>query len=162
MVERRQLGIGDDDADVARAVCQFFGDDLSEARAGAAADIGGADKQFDLAIGVDAHARIGRRRRSGRRLVQQRDAKAMIRRRAFLPALELITDFQQTLAQRDMVGAIAGRSYVAGIKAIFQPKRDRIDAELLRNDIHLRFAGPHRFGYAEAAKRAAAQFVGID
>ena len=61
-----------------------------------------------------------------------------------------------------MVGAIAGRSYVAGIEAIFQPERDRIDAELLRNDIHLRFAGPYRFRYAEAAKRAAAQFVGID
>ena len=114
----------------------------------AAADVGGADKQFDLAIGGDTHACVGRRRGSGRRLVQQRDAKSMIRRRAFLPALELSADFHQTLAQGDMVGAIAGRSYVADIETIFQPKRDRIDTELLRNDIHLRFAGPRRFGYA--------------
>ncbi len=148
MVEGRQLGIGYDDANRAQGQVQFFGDNLSEARAGAAADVGGADKQFDLAIGGNTHARIGRRRGSGRRLVQQGDAEPMIGRRAFLPALELVTDLHQTLAQRDMVGAIAGRSYVTGIETIFQPERDRIDAELLRNDIHLRFAGPHRFWYA--------------
>ena len=49
--------------------------------------------------------------------------------------------------------------YEAVVSRDRRRKSHRIDAEFLRNHIHLRFAGPDRFRDAEAAKRAAAQFA---
>ncbi len=61
-----------------------------------------------------------------------------------------------------MIGAVTGRSFVAGVETILEPQRHRIDAELCCDHIHLRFAGPDSLGNTEAAKRATAQFVCID
>ena len=37
----------------------------------------------------------------------------------FFPALELSGNLEQAISQRDVIGAIAGRGFVALIKAVF-------------------------------------------
>ena len=61
-----------------------------------------------------------------------------------------------------MIGAVAGRRFIASVETIFEPERHGIDAQLCRDDIHLRFAGPDGLRDAQAAKRTAAQFVRVD
>jgi hypothetical protein len=141
VIERGQLGIGDDHPHRAERHVQFFGDDLSEARAGAAADVGRADKQFDLPSAAMRTRALDDEAEVVGDLCSSATPKAVIGRSAFFPALELRRDFQQAIAQRNMVGAIARRCFVAGDEDNFSGRSSTgIDAELLRNHVHLRFA----------------------
>src|SRR5262249_51234497 len=86
----------------------------------------------------------------------------MIRGSMFFPALELGGNLEQAIAQRDVIGAIAGWGFVALLETVFQTQVDRVDSQPLGNNVHLRLHSPYGFRYAEASKRTAAQFVSED
>src|SRR5215510_15249199 len=94
--------------------------------------------------------------------MQERNSESMIRGGMFLPALELGGNLQQTIPQRDVIGAIAGWGLVALLETVFQTQVDRVDSQPLGNDVHLRLHGPYGFRYSETSKRTTAQFVSVD
>jgi len=93
VVEGRKFRIRDDNRDFVQGNPQFFCGDLAEAGSGSTADVCGTDKQLHLAVGAYAHARVGRGRRSRRRLVQERNTESMVRGGMLFPAFELSGDF---------------------------------------------------------------------
>ena len=161
----RNVGVGQNDADVLGCEIEHLGDDQRHGGIGSLPHVDGIHVERDAAVGadVDDGDRGGWRDRrleaDGNAAPAPHHAGAAVEWRTPVHARR---DGLQYFGDGGVPHRGAGRLRPVLAQDVVAAKRQRIDAERARNQIGVALIGPHQLRNAEAAQRAGRRSVGVD